>query len=319
MSSRTSSAMKRKKFSTNSGLPVNFARSCGSCVAMPTGHVFRWQTRIMMQPITTRGPVEKPYSSAPRSAAMTTSRPVFICPSVCTMMRSRSLFITSTCCVSARPSSHGVPPCLMDVSGRGPGAAVMPRDQDDVGVRLRHARGDGADTDLGDELDADARPRVGVLEIVDELRQILDRVDVVVRGRGDQPHAGRRVAHLGDPRVDLVAGELAALAGLGALGHLDLQIVRIDEVLAGDAEASGGHLLDGAAPLVAVGIPLIARRILAALAGVRLAAHPVHGDGERLVGLEADGAVGHGARGEAPDDGLDRLHLVERDRPPAPT
>ena len=120
MSSRTSSAMKRKKFSTNSGLPVNFARSCGSWVATPTGHVFRWQTRIMMQPITTRGPVEKPYSSAPRSAAMTTSRPVFICPSVCTMMRSRSLFITSTCCVSARPSSHGVPPCLMDVSGEAP-------------------------------------------------------------------------------------------------------------------------------------------------------------------------------------------------------
>src|ERR1043166_8399016 len=33
MCSRTSSAMKRKKFSTNSGLPVNFLRSSGSCVA----------------------------------------------------------------------------------------------------------------------------------------------------------------------------------------------------------------------------------------------------------------------------------------------
>ena len=107
MCSRTSSAMKRKNVSTNSGLPVNFARSFGSWVAMPTGQVLRWQTRIMMQPMTTSGAVEKPYSSAPRRAAMTTSRPVFSWPSVCTMMRSRSLFMTRTCCVSARPSSHG--------------------------------------------------------------------------------------------------------------------------------------------------------------------------------------------------------------------
>ena len=87
---------------------------------MPTGQVLRWQTRIMMQPMTTRGAVEKPYSSAPSSAATTTSRPVFIWPSVCTMIRSRSLFITRTCWVSASPSSQGVPPCLIEVSGEAP-------------------------------------------------------------------------------------------------------------------------------------------------------------------------------------------------------
>jgi hypothetical protein len=42
--------MKRMKFTTCSGLPLNFSRSCGSCVATPTGQVLRWQTRIMMQP-----------------------------------------------------------------------------------------------------------------------------------------------------------------------------------------------------------------------------------------------------------------------------
>ena len=51
ISSRTSSAMKRKKLTTCSGLPANFSRSFGSWVAMPTGQVLRWQTRIMMQPI----------------------------------------------------------------------------------------------------------------------------------------------------------------------------------------------------------------------------------------------------------------------------
>ena len=53
---------------------------------------------------------------------------------------------------------------------------------------------------------------------------------------------------------DLVAGQLAAFAGLGALRHLDLQLVGVDEVLAGHAEARRRDLLDGAAARVAVGV-----------------------------------------------------------------
>ncbi len=50
MISRSSSATNIMKLTTCSGLPSNFLRSSGSCVAMPTGQVLRWQTRIMMQP-----------------------------------------------------------------------------------------------------------------------------------------------------------------------------------------------------------------------------------------------------------------------------
>ena len=82
--------------------------------------------------------------------------------------------------------------------------------------------------------------------------EILDRVDVVVRRRRDQRHARRRVAHARDDRVDLVPGQLAALAGLGALGHLDLELVGVDQVLGGHAEARRRHLLDRRAPRVAV-------------------------------------------------------------------
>ena len=88
---------------------------------------------------------------------------------------------------------------------RGARAAVVAADQHDVGVRLGDARGDGADADLGHQLDADPRVPVGVLQVVDQLRQVLDRVDVVVRRRRDQADAGRRVAGLGDPRIDLGA------------------------------------------------------------------------------------------------------------------
>ena len=65
MISRSSSATKKQKFTTCSGWPLKRLRSSGSCVAMPTGQVFRWQARIMMQPVAISGAVEKPTSSAP--------------------------------------------------------------------------------------------------------------------------------------------------------------------------------------------------------------------------------------------------------------
>ncbi len=54
----------------------------------------------------------------------------------------------------------------------GAGAAVVSGDQDDIGVRLGDASGDGADADLGDQLDADAGTTVGVLEVVNELGEV---------------------------------------------------------------------------------------------------------------------------------------------------
>ena len=130
---------------------------------------------------------------------------------------------------------------------RSAGAAGVAGDEHDIGVRLGDAGSDGADANFRDELDGDARLRVDVLEVVDELREIFDRVDVVMRRRRDEADAGDGVADARDVVVDFVAGQLAAFAGLCALRHLDLQLVGVDEVVGGDAEAAAGHLLDGAA------------------------------------------------------------------------
>ena len=66
--------------------------------------------------------------------------------------------------------------------------------------------------------------RVHALQIVDQLREIFDRVDVVMRRRRDQRHAGVEWRVLRDDRIDLVAGQLTAFARLGALRDLDLQL-----------------------------------------------------------------------------------------------
>ena len=103
-----------------SGFPLKHLRSAGSCVATPTGQVFSWHLRIITQPRQTSTVVAKPNSSAPSSAPITTSRPVLSWPSTWRRTRPRSRLRTSVCCVSASPSSHGRPACLMLVSGEAP-------------------------------------------------------------------------------------------------------------------------------------------------------------------------------------------------------
>ena len=180
-----------------------------------------------------------------------------------------------------------MPACLMELSGDAPVPPRIAADQDHVGMRLGDARGDGADADFGHQLHRNARLRIDVLQIVDQLRQIFDRVDVVMRRRRDQAHAGNRVPHARDDLVHLVAGQLAALAGLGALRHLDLQLVGVDQVVRGDAEAARGHLLDGAAAR-------FGRRSASSSSPPSpvfdLAADAVHRDRQRLVRFLADGA-----------------------------
>jgi hypothetical protein len=175
-------------------------------------------------------------------------------------------------------------------------------------------RRDRAHAGLRDQLDAHVREAVGVLQVVDQLRQIFDRVDVVVRRRGGQTDTRRRIPRLRDDPIDLVTRQLTALARLGPLRDLDLQLVGVDEVGARHAEPTGRDLLDRAAPRIAVGILLPALGIFAALARIAASADPVHRDRERLVGLGRDRAVGHGTGAEAAHDVLGRLDLLERHR-----
>ena len=79
-------------------------------------------------------------------------------------------------------------------------------------------------------------PGIGALQVVDQLGEVLDRIDVVVRRRRNQRHAGRGMPQPGDFLGHFVGGQLAALAGLRALGHLDLQNPGVGQVFDRHAE-----------------------------------------------------------------------------------
>ena len=154
----------------------------------------------------------------------------------------------------------------------------------------------------------DPSPGVSALEVMNELLEVLDGVDVVVRGRRDESDAWGRVTGLSYPRVDLRAGELTTLARFSSLGHFDLNVVGIDQVLAGYAESSRCHLLDSRTTFWIVET----LRILATLSGIRFASNPVHRDGQGLVRLYGNRAVAHRTCGKSLDDLVGWLDFRER-------
>ncbi|MNI31234.1 hypothetical protein D3C73_851090 [compost metagenome] len=101
-------------------------------------------------------------------------------------------------------------------------AAVETGNRDMVGACLGDTGSNRTDTDFGHQLDRNVGRRVDVLQVVDQLGQVFDRIDVMVRRRRDEANARRRMTGLCNGCIDLMAGQLPTFAGLRTLRHLDL-------------------------------------------------------------------------------------------------
>jgi len=123
-------------------------------------------------------------------------------------------------------------------------ATVVAADQDHIGAALGHTGGNRANADFRDQLDVDPGVFVGVLEVVDQFSEVFDRIDVVMWRRRDQADTRSGVARSCNPGVDLLARQLATFAGLGTLGHFDLDFAGVDQVFTCHAETAGSDLLD---------------------------------------------------------------------------
>ena len=128
----------------------------------------------------------------------------------------------------------------------------MASDDQVVGFGFGDTGGDRADAHFGDQFDADRGLGVSALEVVNQLCKILNRVDVVVRRWRYQPDPRHRMTQKADVLRDFVARQLPAFTWFCALRHLDLDLVGIDQVLIGDAKATGGDLFYRRAQAVAL-------------------------------------------------------------------
>src|SRR5712692_10448440 len=208
----------------------------------------------------------------------------------------------------AQPNFPGKTGVLDGGQWRRAGTAVVPADGDDVGARFGYARGNDPDSGAGNELYADTRARIHGAQVVDQLREIFDAIDVVMRRRRNKRRAWRGVPDARDVFADLLRGQLAALTGFRALRDLDFEFFGVNEIIRRDPETSRGDLLDlvGRGGLEAIGIG-----IFAALARIAPATELIHRQSQRAVGFRAQRAERHRLGAEALDDGFQRLDLIQ--------
>ena len=211
-------------------------------------------------------------------------------------------------CQSQFPGKSGI---VDGVSRCRTGTAVIAGYQDDLGSRLGYTGCYGSHTGFGYQLHGDSCLGVGIFQIVDQLRQILNGVNIVMRGRRDQGHTGCGMSGLGDPGIYLSSGQMSALAGFCSLCHLDLDLLCTYQVTAGDAETSAGYLLDGRTTVESIRAYGQTVQILTAFTGIALAVQMVHGDGHGLMGFLGNGTVGHGTGLESGHDGFYRLYFLD--------
>ena len=120
--------------------------------------------------------------------------------------------------------------------------------------------------------------------------------------------------HSCDDFINLVSRQLTTLTGLCALRHLDLQLVRIYQVVRRDSESSRGDLLHCTASKVSIGIAIKALLVFATFSCIRLAANAVHRNRESLVRFFTDGTERHCARRKALDDFGSWFNFLDRHR-----
>ena len=171
---------------------------------------------------------------------------------------------------------------------RGTRATIVARDQDHVGFRLRNTSGNRSDSRGRDEFHCYLTAWVDLLQVVDQLREVFDRIDVVVGWGRDQRHTRCRMPQTRDQLSHLHARQLTAFTWFRTLCDLDLQFFALVQILCGHTKTTGCHLLDLCRRIVAVRLGHKVCRIFAAFAGIRFRTDPVHCNVQRLVRLWAE-------------------------------
>ena len=94
-----------------------------------------------------------------------------------------------------------------------------------IGFGFGDTRCHGTDTNFGHELHRNRGARIAIFQIVNQLRQVFDGINIVMRRRRNQFHTRRCKAQRADVFRNFVTRQLASFAGLGTLCHLDLDLI----------------------------------------------------------------------------------------------
>ena len=193
---------------------------------------------------------------------------------------------------------------------RSAGTTVITADKYNICTSLDYAGSNRTDTHLAYQLNANAGTGISILQVVNQLGQIFNRIDIMMRRRRNQANACRCTAAFGNPWINLATGKLSSFTRLSTLSNFNLDFVGIDKIIAGYAKTAAGNLLNCTALAVTIRQRCKTVGILAAFAGIALATDTVHGNRQTFMRLLAQRAVAHSTGLKTMTNAFYRFYLV---------
>ena len=135
--------------------------------------------------------------------------------------------------------------CIMDgTSWCCPGSSVISGNQYQACSRFGYTGCNCTDTGFWYQFYCNSRIFVRIFTIVNELRKILDRIDIMMRRWWDQADPRCRMTCLCNPRIYFSTRQMSALSRFCPLRHLDLYFLCTYQVSGCNAKSSGSYLFD---------------------------------------------------------------------------
>src|SRR5207247_10209232 len=97
-----------------------------------------------------------------------------------------------------------------------------------IGAGLSYSSHDNANARARNQLHSNTRPGIYLAQIINQLLQVFNAVNIMMRWRRYQGHTGHRTAQFGNVRANLEPGKLSSLTRLRALRHLDFDFLRVN-------------------------------------------------------------------------------------------
>ena len=154
--------------------------------------------------------------------------------------------------------------------------AVITGNKDYLCTGFCHTCCNCSDTGFRYEFDRNTGIFIGIFQVVDQLRQIFDRINIMMRWRGDQADTRCGMTCLCNPWIYLACRQMSAFTRFCALCHFDLDFLCTGQIFTCYTKTSTCYLLDRRAFVQSVrsdGKPL---QILAAFTGIGFTAQVVH-------------------------------------------
>ena len=165
------------------------------------------------------------------------------------------------------------------------GSSVITGDQDNLSTSFCNTCSYRTNSSLRYQFYRNPCIFIRIFQVIDQLCQILNGVNIVMRRRGNQAHTRCRVSCLCDPRVYFSCRQMAAFTRFCSLCHLNLDFLCTNQIAAGNTKSTGCYLLDCRASILSTSCRIQTFITLTTLTGIRFTMQVIHGDSQCLMGF----------------------------------